>query len=76
MTVIAYTDKRSGIVKAPHRLDDPQHIVHLIGKVMTVSLETVKIVGGCRSKWSSTNPPEKKSAPGHRAKPDLSDVAF
>ena len=44
-TVIAYTDKRSGI-KTPHRLDDPQPIIRLIGKVMTVSLETVKIVGG------------------------------
>lgn len=38
------TDKRSGIVNDPNRTDDPQYIVKLIGKVITVSLETVKIV--------------------------------
>ncbi len=38
------TDKRSGIVNDPNRPDDPQYIVKLIGKVITVSLETVDIV--------------------------------
>lgn len=38
------TDKRSGIVNDPNRADDPQSIVKLIGKVITVSLETVEIV--------------------------------
>ena len=38
------TDKRSGIVNDPNRVDDPQYIVKLIGKVITVSLETVEIV--------------------------------
>jgi predicted helicase len=38
------TDKRSGIVNDPNRLDDEQYIVRLIGQVITVSLETVKIV--------------------------------
>ncbi len=38
------TDKRSGIVNDPNRPDDPQYIVKLIGKVITVSLETLKIV--------------------------------
>jgi len=38
------TDKRSGIVNDPNRADDPQYIVKLIGKVITVSLETVRIV--------------------------------
>ena len=38
------TDKRSGIVNDPNREDDPQYIVRLIGKVITVSLETVEIV--------------------------------
>ena len=38
------TDKRSGIVNDPNREDDPQYIVKLIGKIITVSLETVKIV--------------------------------
>jgi len=38
------TDKRSGIINDPNRLDDPEYIVRLIGQVITVSLETVKIV--------------------------------
>ena len=37
------TDKRSGIVNDPNRAADPQYIVRLIGKVMSVSLETVEI---------------------------------
>ncbi len=38
------TDNRSGITNDPNRPDDPQYIVKLIGKVITVSLETVKLV--------------------------------
>ena len=38
------TDRRSGIVNDPNCADDPQSIVNLIGKVITVSLETVDIV--------------------------------
>jgi predicted helicase len=38
------TDKRSGITNDPNREDDPQYILRLIGQVITVSLETVKIV--------------------------------
>ena len=38
------TDKRSGIVDDPNRADDPEHIVRLLGQVVTVSLETIKIV--------------------------------
>ena len=38
------TDRRSGIVNNPNRTDDPQYIVKLIGKVITVSLETADIV--------------------------------
>jgi len=37
-------DKRSGIVNDPNRLDDEEYIVRLIGKVVLVSLETVKVV--------------------------------
>ncbi len=40
------TDKRSGIVNDPNRADDPQYIVRLIGQVITVSLETMKVVRG------------------------------
>jgi predicted helicase len=38
------TDKRSGISNDPNRAEDPQYILRLIGQVITVSLETVKIV--------------------------------
>lgn len=38
------TDKRSGIVNDPNNPADPQYIVRLIGQVITVSLETVRIV--------------------------------
>ena len=40
------TDKRSGITNNPNRADDPQYIIKLIKKVLTVSLETVQIVEG------------------------------
>ena len=40
------TDKRSGITNDPNRADDPEYIVRLIKKVVTVSVETVKIVKG------------------------------
>jgi predicted helicase len=38
------TDARSGIVNDPNRPDDPEYIVRLIGQVVTVSLETVRLV--------------------------------
>jgi predicted helicase len=38
------TDKRSGITNDPNRADEPDYIVKLIGKVITVSVETVKVV--------------------------------
>ena len=40
------TDKRSGIVNDPNRADQPQYIVDLIGRVITVSLKTVEIIDG------------------------------
>ena len=39
------TDKRSGIVNDPNREDDPEYIVRLEGQVVTVSVETVRLVG-------------------------------
>ena len=39
------TDTRSGIVNDPNREDDPEYIVRLIGQVVTVSIETVRLVG-------------------------------
>ena len=38
------TDKRSGITNDPNRPDDPEYIVRLLSQVITVSLETVKVV--------------------------------
>ncbi len=38
------TDKRSGIETDPNRADDPEYIVRLVRRVITVSVETVKIV--------------------------------
>ena len=37
-------DKRSGITNAPNRPDDPEYIVRLLAQVITVSLETVRVV--------------------------------
>ena len=38
------TDKRSGITNNPNHSDEPDYIVKLICKIVTVSLETVKII--------------------------------
>ena len=37
-------DKRSGIRQDPNRADDEQYIVQLVGRVIRVSVETVRIV--------------------------------
>ena len=37
-------DKRSGIESDPNNVDDPEYIVRLVGKVVTVSVETVRLV--------------------------------
>jgi predicted helicase len=37
-------DKRSGIRSDPNRADDPEYIVRLVGQVVRVSVETVRIV--------------------------------
>ena len=38
------TDQRSGITNDPNREDEPDYIVKLLGKVVTVSLETQKLI--------------------------------
>jgi predicted helicase len=38
------TDKRSGITNDPNRPDDPEYIVRPIGQVITMSLQTVKVM--------------------------------
>ena len=40
------TDKRTGVVSDPNRADDPEYIVRLVGQVIRVSIETVRIVKG------------------------------
>ena len=40
------TDKSSGITNDPNRPDDPEYSVRLLGQIVTVNLETVKIVLG------------------------------
>lgn len=37
-------DEHSGIRSDPNRADDPEYIVRLVGQVVRVSLETVKII--------------------------------
>lgn len=39
-------DSRSGIVSDPNREDDEEYIVMLVGRVVAVSMETVKLVNG------------------------------
>ncbi len=39
------TDARSGITSDPNRREEPEYIVRLVKRVVTVSVETVKLVG-------------------------------
>lgn len=39
-----YTDPRSNITSDPNREDDPQYITRLVGQVIRVSIDTMKIV--------------------------------
>jgi predicted helicase len=38
------TDPRSGITNDPNRADEPDYIVKLLGRVITVSLETQELI--------------------------------
>lgn len=38
------TDARSGIISDPNNEDNPEYIVRLVGRVVTVSIETVRLV--------------------------------
>ncbi len=46
-------DKRSGIRSDPNRADDEEYIVRLVGQVVRVSVETVRIVAGLPEKYAS-----------------------
>jgi len=45
-------DKRSGIRSDANRADDPEYIVRLVGQVIRVSVETVRIVAGLPDRYS------------------------
>ncbi len=54
-------DKRSGIVSDPNRPDDEEYIVRLLTKVITVSIETVRLVEELaeyvqQEEWLNTEP--------------------
>ena len=45
------TDPRSGITNDPNNPEDPEYIVRLVKKIVTVSLETVELVKGLPGEW-------------------------
>ncbi len=47
------TDKRSGITSDPNNPDDEEYIVRLVGQVVRVSVETVKIVKGLPAEYAA-----------------------
>ena len=53
-------DKRSGIRSDPNNPDDPEYIVRLIGQVVRVSVETVKIVRSLPERYASREEPAEK----------------
>jgi predicted helicase len=52
------TDPRSGITSDPNREDDPQYIVRLVGQVVRVSIETMKIVKALPAAFSDASAAE------------------
>jgi len=56
------TDKRSGIVSDPNRAGDPEYIVRLVRRVVTVSVETARLV-------ASLPPLPPAAGPGARTLP-------
>jgi predicted helicase len=48
------TDDRSGITSDPNNPDDPEYIVRLVGQVVRVSVETVKIVASLPAEYSAS----------------------
>jgi predicted helicase len=45
-------DKRSGIRSDPNRADDEEYIVRLVGQVVRVSVETVRIVNALPAEFA------------------------
>lgn len=48
----ATDDKRSGIRSDPNRADDPEYIVRLVGQVVQVSVQTVRIVSALPEEYA------------------------
>jgi predicted helicase len=55
-------DKRSGIRSDPNRDDHPEYIVRLVGQVIRVSLETVKLVRSLPEKYAEEMTATQKDA--------------
>ena len=55
------TDKRSGITSDPNRADDTEYIVRLVGQVVQVSIETVKIVESLPQEYAHAEKAKRKS---------------
>jgi predicted helicase len=67
-----YEDKRSGIKSDPNREDDPEYIVRLIGQVVRVSVESVKIVKGLPAEFVASPIRQGTERQNHRvARTDL-----
>jgi predicted helicase len=56
------TDKRSGITSDPNNPDDEEYIVRLVGQVVRVSVETVKIVNGLPADYGAAEGKPKRKA--------------
>lgn len=55
------TDKRTGIVRNPNLTDNPEYIVRLVGKAITVSLESLRLIDSLRPNLtpSATGEPDE-----------------
>jgi hypothetical protein len=58
-------DKRSGIRSDPNREDDEEYIVRMVGQVVRVSVETVKIVAGLPGGVYGVTPRSHAPEPGN-----------
>ena len=52
-------DKRSGIRSDPNNADDPEYIVRLVGQVVRVSVETVRIVNSLPEQYAPASESER-----------------
>ncbi len=59
------TDKRGGITSDPNNPDDEKYIVRLVGQVVRVIVETVKIVNSLQEEYA---PVEEKKGKKKSAK--------